>query len=78
MIPEQTFILIITFIVAVMMIILARKDHNSFKMEQHVNYKVVLSTEAQVFRYFVGWAKSFLLPTSRNKTWGALQKIQKP
>jgi len=42
MIQEQTFILIITFIVAVMMIILARKDHNSFKMEQHVNYKSMI------------------------------------
>jgi len=42
MTEEQTLTLIITFIFAVLMIILARKDHNSFKMDQHVNYKSMI------------------------------------
>jgi hypothetical protein len=42
MTKEQTLTLIITFIVAVIMIILARKDHNSFKAGQHVNYQSII------------------------------------
>jgi hypothetical protein len=42
MTEKQTLTLIITFIVGVMMIILAYKDHNSFKMDQHVNYKSMI------------------------------------
>jgi len=42
MTEKQTLTLIITFIVAVLMIILARKDHNSFKAGKHVNYQSII------------------------------------
>ena len=42
MTTEQTVTLILAMIVAVVMIILGAKDHNSFKRDQHVDYKSII------------------------------------